>query len=213
MQGVATLVGAAAVLVAAKMGADTFGSWRRQKVTERHIEQAERILTASYKARRALKRIRTPLVDGWEINAAEKELKTSHADEWDALPEAEQRRYASAQALLIRFNRSKDEKQALDSCLPMARALFGENLEAAIETLAQQFVNVAVYQQASMNDNGGDPAFEEEVRMGIYDIKLANKPNTISDAIETAIAAIETICLPSLQIDEQKPAQAKGKSD
>ena len=75
LQGWGTLIGAVAVFWAAKKGADTFDSWKRQKVAERKLEQAERILMATYKARRALSFVRGIMMDGRELDAAEEKLK------------------------------------------------------------------------------------------------------------------------------------------
>ena len=47
LQGVGTLVGAVAVLVAAWFGKTTFEAWRRQQVAGRKLAQAERILEAT----------------------------------------------------------------------------------------------------------------------------------------------------------------------
>lgn len=54
LSGVGTIIGALAVIITAIVGSRTFEGWRKQKLSERRIEQAERILTATYKARRAL---------------------------------------------------------------------------------------------------------------------------------------------------------------
>jgi len=75
LQGLGTLLGAGAVLVAAKLGANTFRSWKREKLAEKHIDQATLILTAAYRARRALGYVRGIMMWGHELTTAEEKLK------------------------------------------------------------------------------------------------------------------------------------------
>lgn len=75
LQGVGALAQAAAIGFAAYIASDTYKGWRKQKLSERRIEQAERILTAAYKARRALGQVRSPMMWAHEMNAAEELLK------------------------------------------------------------------------------------------------------------------------------------------
>ena len=202
LQGFATLVGSAAVLVAAKWGADTFGSWRRQKVMERHIEQAERILTATYKARRAFKYVRRPMTLAYELTAAEEKLK-ENADAWRDQPDDRRKRLVSAQAFLNRLNAVRQEQEDLTNCLPMARALFGEHVEKAVESLNHQFWIIQVDAESYVDDDGSDQGFTRKIRRGMYDIKLGeNEVNEVTNAIETAVETIENACLPTLRFDE-----------
>src|SRR4051794_33497183 len=90
LQGEGTLLGAVAVIVAAVVGGSTFKSWRRQEVAGRKLAQAERILEATYKARRALGYIRSPMMWGNELKVAEDALK-ENAD-WQMQLKAKQKR-------------------------------------------------------------------------------------------------------------------------
>jgi hypothetical protein len=83
LQGEGTLLGAGAVLIAAFVGANTFRSWRKQKVEERRMQQAEHILASAYKARRALKQVRHWLMSGYELGAAQETLKDN--EQWQML--------------------------------------------------------------------------------------------------------------------------------
>lgn len=88
----------------------------------------------------------------------------------------------------------------MDQCLPMARALFGESLEDAIEVLRRQFWYVQVDVDTSIDDDGSDEDFSRKIRRGMYNIKSHDgSANEISDAIEAAVKSIETICLPILR--------------
>ncbi|WP_144243982.1 hypothetical protein [Sphingopyxis sp. MWB1] len=209
VQGVATLVGAIAVLGAAKMGADTFEAWRRQKVTERHIEQAERILTAAYKARRALKYVRSPLVDGWELAAAEEHFKDNHGADWENRAGENQQRLKTVRALQNRLIKTADEWSELNEVLPAARALFGPDLEDAVEKLARQFIDVNIMLEAHMDDRGADPDYTREVKAAIYDVAPHGSVNAVTAVINEAVAEIETICLPTIRLEGPKTSVIK----
>ena len=204
LQGWGTLIGALAVIYAAKKGADTFEGWKQQKVTERRLEQAERILTATYRGRRALAYVRGVMMWGHELGAAEEKLKESPA-EWDKYEERKQRRLVTVQAYYNRLNRTKDEQQELDMCLPMARALFGEELEKAIEKLNHQFWIVQVDVDSYLDDDGQDQEFSKKIRRGMYDVKARQgETNELSDAIAGSVATIEAICLPALRLETKR---------
>ncbi|WP_287882781.1 hypothetical protein [Paracoccus sp. (in: a-proteobacteria)] len=72
LQGIGSLAGAFAVGFAAWMASNTFENWRRQKISERRIEQAERILTATYKVRRGLSQVRNPMIWAHELGRVDK---------------------------------------------------------------------------------------------------------------------------------------------
>jgi len=198
LQGIGTLVGAAAVLIAAWLGATTFESWRKQKVGERKLFQAERILEATYKARRALRYVRGIMMWAHELTAAESTLNDD--PHWQAQIDAKQKRLVTAQAYFNRINRTKEEREALDQCLPMARALFGEELEQAIESLNHQFWIVQVDVESYIDDDGSDPDFTRKIRRGMYEIKPPEgEVNEVTEAIEKSVETIEKHCLPVLR--------------
>ena len=200
LQGWGTLLGAGAVIYAAKKGADTFESWKRQKVAERRSDQAERILTATYKARRALKFVRSPMMWAHELNAAEKKLKED-AEEWKLQTVKRQRRLVTAQGYFNRLNKTVEERQELTECLPMARALFDEQLEKALEELSHQFWIVEVDVDSYIDDEGDDAEFSQKIRRGMYDISpREGQINEVSDKITTSVKVIEGNCLPALRL-------------
>jgi hypothetical protein len=206
LQGIGTIGGVGAVVWAAIKGANTFDAWRRQKLAERKQDQAERILTATYRARRALAYVRGVMMWGHELHAAEEQMKEK--DGWAAQTEARQKRLMTAQAFYNRINRTKDEREALDECLPMARALFGEELEQAIEKLNHQFWIVQVDVDSYVDDEGGtDAEFTKKLRRGMYAIKPPEgELNEVTEAMEAAVATIERICLPVLRLEASAAA-------
>lgn len=95
LQGVGALAQAFAIGFAAWMASQTFNSWRKQKLSERRIEQAERILTAAYNARRALAYVRSPLMEAHELSTAEAHLETQEF--WTTVDANRKQRLISAQ--------------------------------------------------------------------------------------------------------------------
>lgn len=199
LQGWGTILGSAAVFYAAKKGADTFGAWKKQKLAERKLEQAERILTATYKAREGLSYIRGIMMWGHELEAAENKLKED-LKQWEQQTAHRQKRLVTAQAYYNRLNRTKADQDELFHCLPMSRALFGEELEDAVTKLNRQFWLVQVDVDSYIDDNERDPEFTKKLRRGMYDVEpREGEQNDISNSIAEAVQKIEDICLPILR--------------
>lgn len=211
LQGIGTVIGAIAVIVAAFIGGNTFKSWRQQKLSERRIEQAERILTATYKVRRDLSHVRSPMMLAHEFDAAEESLKES--GQWDKIVggDDERRRWSTTQAYYNRLNRTRDDHKALEECQPMARALFGEELEKAIETLNHQFWTVQVYVDANHRDKTGhDANHRRKIDSTIWEGYPSPEENEVDQTIATQVKTIEGICVPVLRLESGKP---KGQSE
>ncbi|MFD2232568.1 hypothetical protein [Phaeospirillum tilakii] len=199
MQGVGTIAGAAAVIIAANLGSNTFNSWRQQKLSERRIEQAERILTATYKARRELSYVRSPLMLGHEILAARDKLKETGS--WPTY-ESEQGRFETTQAYYNRLNSAIDSRQGLDECRAIARALFGEELEAAIDTLNRQFHIVRVSVDLKARDRGdSDSKFRNKIDSDLWEGYPCREKNEMDRIIAEQVVTIERICIPILRLE------------
>lgn len=195
LSGIGTVAGAVAVAVAAKLGSNTFENWRVQKLSERKIEQAERILTATYKARRALGNVRSPMMWAHELNAAETDLEKQ---DWCADKEKEHKqKIVTAQAYYNRLNAALEERKALDECLPLARALFGATVEKAVDTLNRQFYLVSV--AVDMNSEGyEDRELSRKLREDLSSSEGSDRPNKMNGVIEEQVKIIEDSCLPVL---------------
>lgn len=204
LQGIGTVIGAISVIVAAIIGSRTFGSWKRQTLSGRHIDQAERILTATYNARRGLSHLRSPVTLPHELYAAELQLKEN--GQWDkTFPESERRNLAMAHALYNRLNSTRDYQRALQECQPMARAFFGERLEKAIEKLNHQYWTVKVYIDAYQIDkSGADTEFRRKVESAIWEGYPPDEVNEVDQIIASQVNLIEEICVPVLRMGHSK---------
>ncbi|WP_093293084.1 hypothetical protein [Sphingomonas sp. NFR04] len=209
LQGIGTLAGVAAVIIGAHIGAN---AWRQQKLAERRLEMAERILTATHKGRAALSYIRTPMMFGGEIDKALEELKKFEGySDW---PRERRERMPLAQAYLNRVVNCRPQVEALDDCLPLARAMFGESVENSLEIIRQQFWALRTWYEAYANDwNGTDPAFTIRIRRAMYEIEPRDgEPNEISEAITNAVTVIESALEPALRLEQVGLAKASSSA-
>lgn len=124
LSGIGTVLVALAVMAAAVIGGSTFNSWRKQRIAERRMEQAERILTATYRVRDALSRVRSPAMWGHELENAEQALRDN--GQWEKIlgGDREKDRYRTAQAYYKRIADATTDRQLMEECQPVARAFF-----------------------------------------------------------------------------------------
>lgn len=125
LQGVGTVLGAIAVIVAGFLGASGVNKWRAQKITDRKIDQAERIVVAAYNVRRDLYSLRSALISVRELAEAEKQLIDG---EGLTLESSERKKLVIQQVYYNRLNAAYEDRKQLYECQAMARALFGEEL-------------------------------------------------------------------------------------
>lgn len=199
LSGVGTVIGALAVIGAAWFASNTFESWRKQTLSQRRIEQAERILTAAYKARRALGYVRSPLMEGHELSTAEAHLEKQ--DFWATTDPNRKNRLVSAQGHYNRLSAVMDERRALEECLPMARALFGEQVEKALELLNRQFHMVQIAVDSNSWD-GNDKEFARSLREDLSSAAGTDKPNKMNVLIEEQVKLIEDKLVPVLRLEK-----------
>lgn len=198
LSGIGTLAGAGAVLFAAYKAADTFDVWRKQKIAERHIEQAEHILTITYKASDALSYARGRLTEAWEEDEAKKQEKDEQ--HWAGLSPSKQTRVVHARARLNRLRNVRDEQKALAACRPMAKALWGEALHKSLTELHHQFWVLETYVRAYVEDEGSDDAdFTKKIRQAMYSSE-SDTDDEISSKIIHFISEIEKVLIPVLRL-------------
>ena len=202
LQGIGSLLGVVAVLLATWIGRVT---WKEQKRSERKMGMAERILSATYNARTALRYIR-----GFIIRQSEMEIAAQYAKDNNLLANdsaKQNQRLIQAIAYENRLKSAQTEEAELRECLPMARALFGEHLEASIQKILEQFMilrrDLADY---ARDCEELDQKFSKELGRSMFETPSnRGTQNEMSEAIAEAVKAIESICLPALRLDAKKP--------
>ena len=198
LQGIGTLAGACAVAWAANKGADTFDAWRTQKLTERKMDQAEKILTATHDAREALQLVRREIIYGYEKHEAEKILQEMNG--WQEMP-TEARNFLTLQMIYqTRLQNKSNEFSKLNKIRTMSHALFGSALDAAIS-------HILMIYECLINKAGAyNEGLSAEVRKQVYEAMFAVKTqdgqvNEVTAAIEAAVATIERTCLRVLRLE------------
>ena len=200
LSGAGTVIGAIAVIAAARFASNTFDGWRKQTLSERRIEQAERILTATYKVRRGLSFVRNPMLWAHEQQAAEDDLKEKGQLTGS---DRDNKKLTTAHLYFLRLNSELDNRRALEECQPMARALFGEELELAMDALNRQFqmVNAAVQAQYRFEVNT-DRAFRENMEVVLWAGYPSPEENKMDMEIAAQVKVIEDTLVPVLRLEK-----------
>lgn len=211
LSGIGTIVGAGAVIYAAHKGADTFKQWRRQKNEERRIELAEQVLTLAYKLRRALEGIRSPAMFGAEMNEVYDELRKNGVIN-DQTPEGHKGILATAQATLSRSNASKPLWDALLDTMPTAKAVFGDDVERALNEFwtqrnciiiaAQRYARF-IHQSTARTKEVQERQFKrlDDVEAIIWFGGGEDGVDAVANLIEAAVKSLEAILLPIIRSD------------
>lgn len=195
LTGWGTLAGAAAIAYAAKVGANTFGSWKRQKQEERRMDAAERILTLAYRLRYDLEAIRSPGLFHYELESAGEQLR-AELKNFDLKPKGEQDRIRTAQVYKNRMDRHEGDFQEVWTTKPVALALFGPSVEKGLHEFWRNFMLVGMSSTALSEDDGNDKDFSRSIRR---DLSTSSKDTAITLAIEAAIRALECELLPVIR--------------
>ncbi len=184
LSGLGTLIGAFAVIYAASI-------WKKQKIAERRMVLAEKILHSAYDAKRALDAIRSPF--------SYLDLKLTK----------EQQRSATATDYSNRLQNTSTQQQALFDNIPMAKALYGkygEALEKALSSLHHQFhlIHLDVQEYTSQHYESYDLELKTKIRNSMYGGAAHgqdDRNNEMSRNIAGYIKTIESICLTDLRLD------------
>lgn len=87
----------------------------------------------------------------------------------------------------------------------MARALFGEGLEKALEKLNGQFWTVQVYVDANYRDkNGADKEFRRKIESTIWSGYPSPEENEVDQNIAKLVKLIEDTCVPALRLEKAR---------
>ena len=198
LQGLGTIAGVGAVVWATITGAKL---WKQQRLMERKVEQAERILSATYLVRRDLARVRNGATWSHEEDAARSTL--AKLPGWELETNAKKDRLVTREIFRVRINLTRDHREALDHCLPMAKALFSAELEEAMESLNNLFWRLSTWVDAYVFDHGADQPFSMMLRRAMNSPEQhEGHENELNVATDVSVATIERICLPALRFEE-----------
>ena len=199
LSGWGAIGGAVAVLIAAGVARNTFDDWKKQKVTERLLDHAEKIVTSAYQAKYALQAVRSFIMWGHENERAKEQLmETAY---YNSQPQQKQKRMEYAQAYRNRIREQAEVRGNLLDLMVFAKAHWDDELEQALGDLAQKFwiiqCSADEWQDTEPNEHNGD----DISRMRAVFVTEAGGADSVMNLnIANAIATIERKCLPVLRI-------------
>ncbi len=141
LQGIGSLIGAAAVLIAAWVGRSTFEDWKRQKLEERKIAAVEQILTSAFKMKEAFLHIRSPSASSSEREAAFQNMESSGLID-ESTPIEQRSRLLSPQTTIDRINTYRARWSEAE-LTPLATAVFGQSVADHVMAFRAQGSRVA----------------------------------------------------------------------
>lgn len=211
LSGWGSLAAAGAVIFAAKVGRSTFNDWKRQKNEGRRIDLAEQLLALAYKLKRAFAGIRSPGMLGWEIGEMEKKLTESGMIDAQT-PHHIKSGLSTAQATLSRADHPKALFDELLDTMPVAKAIFGEDMEDALNTFfvqrakiitaAQRYADL-IRRDEPRDERKLDALMErrEKTETIFWEGGNAEGVDEVADVIAGAIRTMEARLLPIIRHD------------
>lgn len=190
LQGLGSVGQAIAIGLGGYYATQSFKGWRHQTLSARKIEQAERILTATYNSVEALYRIRDQAITDAERSASLKNIRASiEVDEALLRSDVIQNRVKAEEPIATELNK----------CKPMAKALFGDKVVSAISALHIQFMNVNAAAVSLAYPDHTDN-FLDQLESILSSNELLGRSNKTSSRIRASVKTIEDECLPVLKL-------------
>lgn len=208
LQGIGQMLTLPLLAWATWVGRQTIQKYRQQHQSEKAVAAAERVLTAAYAARDAIAAVRSPLVEGAEIERAQHKLSGGGAIEgMDPLSRRKIEKLARGQVYLDRLTASKDDFQAVWDAMPMGRAYFGVEVYGAMEEIAHQRRVIQVSAEELAHDDGKDREHTNSLRA---DLSRAGKDDALGKHVEVQVALLEDKLLPILR--SEPPRKVKKET-
>jgi hypothetical protein len=201
-QALAAALGAGAVVFAAIVGSSTYKTWLKQKQTERKLHAAEQVLTIAYKARAAIKEVRSPFSAAYELERAKAKLIEAHGDDLNALPKEKFDRFVSSQSIYSRIEAHSDLWEEIYAGMALAFVLLDSSVEASLEQLTRQVGKVQVAAQIYPEAmNTPDDELLPKLRKDIWAMATPGD-DQIGLAVDEAVRSIEAAVRPLLHAEK-----------
>lgn len=202
LQGWGSLLTIPVLVWAAIKGRQTFEDFSSQKRSEKHIEAAERVLTAAYNARIAIEGVRAPLVEGAEIADAERKI-SENGEDLSLVDPKRLERAARTQLFYTRLNAIGDEVKAVWDAMPVGLAYFGEEVHAALREIAHQRRVIQVAAESYLDDDGSDKDFSRSIRRDLYrGLGKSAADDEIAKRVQSSVEVLEGKLLPILRTEK-----------
>jgi hypothetical protein len=202
MQAWAGFAQAFAIVAAAILATNTFRSWRQQKLEERKIDAAEKILTLAYRLRDAFSAIRSPLRSAAATDEATFNLINSGID-LESIPSDRRLKIVESQVVLDRINSNSELWRDFTATLPLGTALLGNDVDKILRELWRQKTAVQVAAQHYPDDDGNDQQFSNDISITIWERrqKDASEEDKISKTVNLCISELEDVLIPIIRSD------------
>jgi hypothetical protein len=188
LSGIGAILGVWAVF-------STSENWRKQKLAERRSDQAERILNAVHHARDALGYIRSHLISNKDWNTAEAHV----AEHYPSKSNDKKQELVEAHYYLNLLNSAADQQRAIYACLPLARALFGDEVADALKDLNKVFLEIKIAAEAITYGHKNKETLNSSE---VLDPSTGNlRPNAMNKRIAEQVRVIEDKCIRLLKLE------------
>lgn len=204
LSGVGTLLGAIAVIYAARKAADTYSQWKRQNVEQRKMDYAVSTLAAAYRVQDAINGIRSTFPTVVEMLEAEDRLLQNAG--FSRQPEFKQERQIVGEAMAARLEKQKSRWDSIIEVLPLARAFFDDDLRKALQEL------LAVRRTLSKSIEQLAVCEEKLSASGLSHHELWVTPggrDSFSLTLHRTMSVIEERCLPVLRAEDLSPSNRR----
>jgi hypothetical protein len=180
-----------AVIYAAWKAGDALSNFRRQKQEERRIDAAQQLLTFAYRFKRTLRSARITPASALEETRAGELLKQTLED-WDSKHEEERQRHLTAQIISSRLNSEEVLHNGVFDLMPVARALFGDEVESHLQALWEARTSVEL---------------DAHLAITVKPAPIRHR-DAIEESVAEAIKGLEGVLLPVIRADYSAPRKA-----
>ena len=197
--GIGTILGAGALIYAAKIGKGAISDFRLQKVAGREIDVAEQVLTAAYRARDAIEGMRGRFMPAGELEAAEKQLKELGLTV-DGMPDADKSAHIQRGVFYRRAEFFKDDFNAVFDAIAPARVFFGaecvDSLRAFPKARNYMLSSADMLPMMSHSNSPEDQELQVKIRRDLYGKWRDEDEDGIGQSVINAMTALENQLLP-----------------
>jgi hypothetical protein len=201
MQAWAGFAQAAAVLFAAYMASNTFKSWRKQKIEERRIAIAEKVLSLSYSMKIAFSIIRSPMKSPPAVEDATINLLSAGVF-IDDIDSNIKEKIIESQIILDRINSFTHLWNQIPEVIPIAAALLDQRVEKFLTEIWSKKISIEVAAEQYPNTSENDHLYTALVcTMWENRKRLPDNQDKLSMDISNSIISLEKLLFPVIRSD------------
>jgi hypothetical protein len=197
ISALAAWAGVGAVIYAASKAENVFAAWKRQKLEERRMDTAERMLSLTYEFEFGIPAIRAPFSSALEMEEAKKELVLAGFDLENLGGSRNINNLITAQVALSRIKQQSGSAEALFKTLPLAKVFFGEPASEMLRSLMAVRTKIMAAASTFSRLNVGQDGSRYELILWFGGDE--NGEDLIADEVADLKSQIEELLLPVLR--------------